>query len=598
MKNTIKNILLLLCAAFSLSSCDDWLNKTPESKLTVGSYFKTETDLKMFSNSFYSTAFGGTFHRNQSDVIIESTLSDIIRGGNSRNVPNSGGGWNFTWLRNINTLIEYAPNCEDKDAAEEYIAVGKFFRAWYYYSKVRIFGDYPWYDHVLTDKDPDLQAPRDSREVVLTHMIEDVDSAIVHLPESSSLYRINKYTALALKARFCLFEGTYRKYHEYTDPTNSGHDAAYYLALAASAAEEIMNSGKYSIYSTGKPNEDYVNYFRSTDAIEGETILAVDYDKSLNLFHDATCYGIQSSKGRAGFTKKFVNTYLMKDGSRFTDQAGWQTMTFTEETRNRDPRMAQTMRTPGYKRPGNKTGNLDGPVYTSSVTAYQTIKYLMDADAGADSADRSYNDMPIIRYAEILLIYAEAKAELGTITQGDLDKSVKLIRDRVGMPNINLASANANPDPYLCGSEGGYRNVTGANKGVILEIRRERTIELVQESSQRYLDLMRWKEGKCLEQNFYGMYFPGLGEYDLDGDGAKEYCLYSGSKPSTSAKYVLEVGKDIILTGGTSGYIDAVSGITHVFDEDRDYLYPVPINERSLNNNLTQNPGWNDGLNF
>ena len=600
MKNTIKNILLLLCAAFSLSSCDDWLNKTPESKLTVDSYFETETDLKMFSNSFYSTAFGGDYHRNQSDVIIESTLSDLIRGGNSRNVPNSGGGWNFTWLRKINTLIEYAPRCEDKDAVVEYTAVAKFFRAWYYYSKVRIFGDYPWIDHVMASNDADLQAPRDSREIVLTHMIEDVDSAIVHLPETSSLYRINKYTAYALKARFCLFEGTYRKYHEYKDTTGSGHDAAYYLNLAAEAAQKIMDSGKYSIYSTGHPDKDYVNYFKSTDAIEGETILAVDYDKSLNLFHDATCYGIQSAKGRAGFTKKFVNSYLMKDGSRFTDQPGWKTMTFTEETKDRDPRLSQTMRTPGYIRPGKSVSTLDGPDYTSSVTAYQTIKYLMDADAGADSADRSYNDMPVIRYAEILLIYAEAKAELGTLTQADLDKSIKLIRDRVGMPNINLASANANPDPYLSGAEGGYVNVTGANKGVILEIRRERTIELVQEGSMRYLDLMRWKEGQCLAQNFYGIYFPSLGEYDLDGDGVKEYCLYKGSKPTTSAKYVFEVGegKDMVLTNGDSGYIDAVSGIPHVFDEGRDYLYPVPINERSLNRNLTQNPGWDDGLDF
>ena len=595
MKNTVKNILLALGAAVCLTSCDGWLDKTPKDKLTPDSYFKTESDFKMFSNSFYESAFGGTYYRNQSDVIIESGLSDELRGGNSRSVPNSGGGWNFTWLRKINYLLQYAEACEDETLKTEYTAVGKFFRAWYYFSKVRMFGDYPWVDHVLASNDEDLQAPRDSRETVLTHMLEDVDAAIDGLSETSTLYRINKYTALALKARFCLFEGTYRKYHSIT---GEAHDADYYLELAAEAAAQIMDSGKYSIYSTGKPAEDYANFFRSADAIEGETILAVDYDKSLGIYHNATWYGTNSSNGRAGFTRKFVNSYLMKDGSRFTDRAGWQTMQYGEEMQNRDPRLAQTMRTPGYQRPGKATSLLDGPEYANSVTLYQTIKYVMAADAGADGYERSYNDIAVIRYAEILLIYAEAKAELGTLTQHDLDISIKLIRDRVGMPNINMAEANANPDPYLSGSEGGYVNVTGANKGVILEIRRERTIELVQEGSMRYYDLMRWKEGQCISQNFYGVYFPGPGEYDLDGDGTKEYCLYSGAKPTTSAANVIEIGKDIYLSDGTSGYVDAASGISHVFNEERDYLYPVPSDERSLNTNLTQNPGWDDGLDF
>ena len=94
------------------------------------------------------------------------------------------------------------------------------------------------------------------------------------------------------------------------------------------------------------------------------------------------------------------------------------------------------------------------------------------------------------------------------------------------------------------------------------------------------------------------MYFPGPGEYDLNGDGAAEYCLYSGTKPSTTASFVLKIGEDIILSEGTKGYVDPAKGITHKFNEERDYLYPVPINERSLNPNLTQNPGWNDGLDF
>ena len=588
-----KYILPLLASLLCLSACDDWLNLSPQDELTPDSFFKTETDLKMFSNSFYNSAFSGTYFRNQSDIIIESGLSDNLRGGNSREVPNSGGGWSFTFLRKINNLIEYAGNCPDQHVRDEYIALARFFRAYYYYTKVIRFGDYPWIDHVLGSDDEDLYYPRDSRETVLTHMVEDIDAAIAGLPETSSLYRVNRYTALAVKARFCLFEGTFRKYHGIT---GYDHDAAYYLDLAAKAAGEIIDSHKYTIYSTGNPTTDYMKYFMSTDAIAGETILAVDYDNTIGIYHNATWYGIKSSAGRAGFTKKFVDSYLMKDGSRFTDREGWRTMPFTEEVKDRDPRLAQTIRTPGYRREGKKTELPDGPEFENSITGFQTIKYVQPMELGADGYDHSFSDMPVIRFGEVVLIYAEARAELGTLTQEDLDKSLNLLRDRVAMPHLDLAAANANPDPYLGSAEYGYRNVTGPDKGVILEIRRERTVELAQEGDMRYFDLMRWKEGKCIDQGMYGMYFPGPGEYDLDGDGTAEYCLYSGTRPSTSAKYVLEIGKDIVLS--PDGLVDPVAGIAHVFDEGRDYLYPVPINERSLNPNLSQNPGWNDGLDF
>ena len=205
------------------------------------------------------------------------------------------------------------------------------------------------------------------------------------------------------------------------------------------------------------------------------------------------------------------------------------------------------------------------------------------------------------RYAEVLLNYAEAKAELGTLTQTDLDNSINLIRHRVGMPDLKMSEANANPDRYLSDAATGYPNVTGSNKGVILEIRRERTIELDQEGF-RFDDLVRWKAGACINQDIYGMYFPGAGEYDLSGDGKPDVILYAKgtAKPSAdSGVLVYEIGKDILLTGSNSGYVYYHKNIARTpFNEERDYLYPIPINERSLNPNLTQNLGWNDGLGF
>src|SRR3546814_13389058 len=97
-----------------------------------------------------------------------------------------------------------------------------------------------------------------------------------------------------------------------------------------------------------------------------------------------------------------------------------------------------------------------------------------------------------------------------------------------------MATANASPDPYMAEQ---YPLVTGGNKGVILEIRRERGIELVMEGF-RWDDIMRWKDGKLLKAQFTGEYFPGTGSYDLDGDSTMDHILYTGKKPGghTGAK--------------------------------------------------------------
>ena len=191
--------------------------------------------------------------------------------------------------------------------------------------------------------------------------------------------------------------------------------------------------------------------------------------------------------------------------------------------------------------------------------------------------------------------YAEAKAELGTLTQGDLDVSINKIRDRAKMPHLNMADANANPDPLMMEY---HPNVTkSGNTGVILEIRRERTVELPLEGF-RLWDIFRWKEGQQLTKPFYGCYFPGDGEYDMDNDGANDLLLYTADKGTfkgTSKK----IGKDLDLSNGTSGYIYPFKQITITWDENRDYLWPIPASERVLTGGkLTQNPGWTDSTNF
>ena len=295
-----------------------------------------------------------------------------------------------------------------------------------------------------------------------------------------------------------------------------------------------------------------------------------------------------------GFTKRHVNMYLNVDGTRFTDIQGYDTLGYVEECKNRDPRMAQTIHTPGYIQYGEtKTYPVD---LKQSSTGYKYIKYVMEKKY--NTWDASLVCLPIFRMGEVLLNFAEAKAELGTLTQADLDKSINVLRDRVGMPHLDMATANANPCAYM---EKCYPNVSqSANKGVIMEIRRERLIETPLEGLH-YWDIMRWREGKAFTQPYLGIYFPGPGKYDMTGSGKASINLMEEGQTGGGGIGItkLYLGSDVILTNGTLGNMWAFSTLNFQFDENKDYLYPIPTNERVLTNGaLTQNPGWNDGLSF
>ena len=600
-----KYLITIAAAALAFASCD-MLDKAPQAEMSPESYFRTEQDLQLFSNTFYNNLLPKSPFSSQSDHYVKLVLSDELHGGSYRVVPSSGSGWTWGDLRKMNTLLGYINNCEDEAAVKEYTALTKFFRTYFYFEKVKRFGDVPWVDVELGSADEALYNPRDNREVVMQHMLEDINYAIENLPAPTTQFRVNKYTALALKAQFCLFEGTFRKYHagQSTLKTLPGDakDYTFYLQEAAAAAKQIMDSGKYSLYTTGKPATDYRDMFVQEDCESNkEYILSIKFDYGLGIFHNGTAYGLLPSQGRVGATRKFIDSFLMKDGSRYTDKAGWESKQFAEQIADRDPRLAQSFRTPGYTR-------IDGtdqlaPDFSACCTGYHTTKWVMSCKANggdSDRVDRSTSDLPVYRLGEILLIYAEAKAELGTITQADLDASVNLLRKRVGMPSMKM---DVTVDPYLTSPETGYTNpklLASSNLAVILEVRRERGVELAQEGTNyRWYDIVRWREGKCIEQPYYGIYFPGAGEYDLNGDGKLDYCLYEGDvKPNSSATSVLKIGTDIILSNGASGYVQPHKAETRSFNEGRDYYYPIPINERSLNPNLVQNDGWDDGLDF
>ena len=585
MKHTIINALFL-SAAIACISCEDMLDYQPKDRLSPDTYFKTETDCELWTNNYY-TVFPSAegIYSEPYDVIVRDVLADEISG--VRKPMPTDGNWNWKKLREMNFFLSRASQVEDESVRLEYEGLTRFFRAYFYFEKVKRYGDVPWVDRPLGSDEEELYEGRDPRESVMEKVMEDVDFAIANLPEVQNVYRVTRWTARALKSRIALFEGTFRKYH--------GLDGYEEFLQACVNASEPFLTGPYSIYTSG--STPYQDLFTSQNAIGTEIILARAYTSAISgMTHDVNGHLTGATMGRPGMTRNVVNMYLMRDGSRYTDQADYATKTFVVVCKNRDLRMAQTLRTPGYKRIGGSKEL--APDLSRSTTGYQLIKYLTEERYDANKA--STNDMPLFRLAEVLLNYAEAKAELGTLKQADLDNTIRPLRVRAGLPDLDMEEANAHPDPYLSSSETGYANVTGANKGVILEIRRERTLETPMEGL-RYWDIMRWKEGKRFEKPIEGLYFPGTGEYDLDGNGSVDVCIYDTEKaPGNSADVLyLKLGSDIVLSGETSGNVLAHSTQQRIWNEERDYLYPIPTDDRVLTQGaISQNPGWNDGLPF
>ena len=591
----IYNYLISVSIVALMVSCTS-MDQYPEDSLSPETYFGSETELRQYTNSFYTLMPGiktYLWYSQNSELVATNLPSTELLG--TRAIPSKASevGWGWEELRDINYFLQYSHRCTDHEARNHHEGVAYFFRALFYYNMLVKFGEVPLYDEPIGSSDQAmLSKPRDSRDAVINHILQDCDKAYELLPKAHNAVEVCAWTALALKSRAALFEGTFRKYHD-GDPFNPNHlPWEELLNTCADASKLLMESGGYSLHTSGK--EPYREMFYSQTPDPDEYIWARISSESAGKSHNANDASL--TRG-ISLTKRFVCLYLKTDGSRFTDDPNWMTLGYQDECKNRDPRMSQTVLCPGYKQKGSAA--LSFTNFTSTKGGYQFIKYV--AEAAQNSYDHCRSALPIFRLAEVYLNYAEALAELGTLTQTDLDNSINKLRKRVKMPDLKLADANQNPDPFLMSEEWGYPNVTkSSNTGVILEVRRERLIELALENNH-YEDILRWKEGKVYEKPFYGMYFPGPGKYDMTGDGRDNICLYEGKKPSGSGLKFFQIGKDIILSEGDHGFTirNNEPGLERNWTETRDYLYGIPTTERILTGGaLTQNPGWDDKLTF
>lgn len=598
MRQYIYITALALCAA-SLQSCNDsFMERMPKTEITESSYFNTEQDLKLYCYGLTNTPAysyvedAGTDDQATTDNV---TIKNIMTSKDPSSATIDAG-WDWERLYNINFFLD---KCGKANVAEDvmahYVGIARYYRAEFYMEMVKKYSDVPWYDHALSTDSEDLYKKRDSRDDVIKHVFEDYEYAAEHVKDGQPKGAIDKWIVLASMAREALYEGTYRKYHAELGLEST---AETYLQKAYDAASQIMADGGFRLYSTGNPDADYASLFNSSDLTANPEMIQAHYYER-NVAENGIWGGYMFGNYIPCPTKALVQAYLMKDGSYYTSQPGYETKQFVDEFKDRDPRMYQTLAYPGWEMKATMNYASGKGIYVQQLpknfSGYHQIKGYPNSD------DQDYYlgiDYPVIRYAEVLLIYAEAKAELGTLTQDDLDKSVNLIRDRAGMPHLTMSVAL---DPVESAK---YPGVSA----VLLEIRRERRVELAFEGF-RFDDLMRWHAGKLLEHEPEGLYFPSLGKFDLTGDGEPDIYLIPSSQdiPADADKEVNALGvklayyktgsiddpqANVYLKNGTSGNVQTISDMG-TFQEPRDYYRPVPRHEMELNPNLApQLFGW------
>lgn len=577
-----------LVCLFVLTSCEkDFLERSPEVNISDGEFWKTKNDLKLYTNNFYNNflpSYQGFFTQGiygldsdeGTDNMVPLNFNGTILNG-ERLVPSSGGGWGTgEWgrIRNVNYFLQnYTKSTENFEVIKEHVGEAHYFRALLYFDLMKKFGNLPWIDKALTPSDVDfLNAPRVSRSIIADNILADLDKAVLYLPTKSgaSSNRVYREVAMALQARIALYEGTWEKYHAGTVFGVTGSNGDKYLTKAATVSKAIMDSGYFDLDNKTTGNvKGYWSLFNQSNYDSSKEIMFWRrYDVASNFTNRWAQYGIHGN-GK-GLTKNLVDDYLCIDGKPISVSSLYQgDATLIDIVKNRDPRLNQSVYINDNKHPitNNRPGgladeqflnpNVAGASEDICSTGFQRYK---GTDPNYAKQFNGMGDAGLIffRYAEVLLTYAEAKAELGTITQADLDLSINILRARVQMPNLVIGSIVTDPNWIF-----------PALSPLINEIRRERRVELAIEAF-RHDDIWRWA-------------------------AADE--LIIGKKP-LGAKKAQWVGVPNINIYNTNvdGYVEPYKNVGamatgYKFRADRDYLLPIPLNQITLAG-YTQNPGW------
>jgi starch-binding outer membrane protein, SusD/RagB family len=597
MKKIIILTLLILISFLEQSCNDDYMQRVPKTEISAENFFNSNEDLQMYINSLINwvdfNSNTGIFIEFSDDAYTTANVeikNIMTRPANSTNIT---AGWNWDRLRQINFFLE---NFSKADIPQEdlnhFEGVARFHRARFYMEKVQRFSDVPWYDKVLTTDDPDLYKPTDPREFVVEKIFEDYQFAAEHVRPGGDIGEVTKWVVKTFMARHALYEGTFRKYHDYL-----GLPYESFLEIAKNQSLDVIENGGFQLYSTGNPNSDYGSLFCSFNLVGNPEVIllnrSIEGEKNSNWAPYAWGHIEQSP------TRDLMDAFLMADGTYYSQQPDINTKSYIEQFEGRDPRLPQVFTYPGWEINNPETTSTWILLFQPNFTGYQLNKWFVNA---ADRRLRLDVDLPVLRYAEVLLIYAEARTELEELTQNDLDITINQLRTRAGMPPLNM---NPPVDPI---QEARYPNISSSTSQwkELLEIRRERRVELTHES-KRFNDLMRYRAGHLLENNPEGVYFPSLGNHDLTGDGYPDIKLipYPEQIPPEAEREVNEIGQmlrynqageygsnaTVLLEHGDHGKIQ-VTETMGTFEDPKHYYRPIPRRATEINPNLEQIFGW------
>jgi SusD family. len=619
MKKYISYFVLALLTY--LTSCDDsFLNRLPVDKETESTVFTTYDNFKKYAWRFYNSTNGLISYQSYP---YDGDVSDMMyyamntqgrwnyKGGFDwvfgTTAPSniSAAAWNFDYIRQVNIMLDNIDGSqmtvEDK---EHWRSVGYFFRAHAYFELMKNYGELPWLEHVVATNDGNIiYGKKDSRELVANNILTNLQYAEKHIyTNGDGTNTVNSNVIKAFISRFGLWEGTWRKYHGSVD----GIDGTKYFEASVKASQELIDQNLGLV-------ANFDDVFNSESLADEKSILLyrVYVPNEADKGHDLTV----RIRGELQFeaTKKLVEQYLCNDGRPVSTSPKYDgDASVYDEFRNRDHRLYYTI-CPPYKvnvptsldsweytgvpeeqeyidlmnnlvRTTSKSGE-NGKIFplgttqfiaripniqTVSVagsptqTGYYFYKYY-NSFPGYNLSQRQGTDAPIFRMGEVLVNHAEAMFELGRFNQSVADATINKLRKRVEVADMVVNDINADFDLYRDADV----------DPVLWEIRRERCSELIG-SGFRYHDIKRWKKGTYMNERPVGVKL----EDDLARYTEEEVEILKGMRYD---------GSDKARYKNCATYVEKPNPGW----DDKYYLLPIPQKQTVLNENLSQNPGWN-----
>lgn len=605
----MKRIAYLIAALAVCSACQNMLEKNPANKFAADTFFESETDLRLYANGLINAALPDATDMalgedRYTDLCMTKSSKEFYWGTYSASKADNWTTSTWSFPRRVAYMLENMPRCKGKVSDElynHYEGVARFWRAWITMKRVKVFGDCYFIDKVIQPTDTEtLYGAREDREEIFHKIAEDLKFACEHcltsgqgISSDGRVY-VNRYVALSFASRIFLYEGSYRKYHTANPstgrPWNGNYESAEDLfKLAEKYAKELVDdpAKPFSLVA------DYRSLFVSAVLPKEEVIWGRTYSDELSEKHGVTYkYCSTTSSLLYSPTKEYIRMFLKTDGS-LADPA----VSVTQEFEGRDKRLTASVLAPGRQMRKNGADVEMVPNWTWTCGGYEWIKWVQLEDVPMSADNKSYNSVPIMRYAEVLLNYAEAAEELGHLDEALWNKTVGALRQRAGVANIYPGSGNYVADAWLRDYYTQDVLHPSALSNNMLEIRRERVTELMLEGQSRYDDLMRWHLGDLIERRYQHKGWCGI--YITQDEATNGFqwgntgVTFKVSKTQKSSETCYKITGDAdgawSLSQGSYGYL--IYNYRLKWD-DMLYTHPIPQSALNVNPALGQNEGW------